>query len=213
MAFRFVYLFDPLCGWCYGATAGIAALTRDPDVIVEPLATGLFADAGARTLTAGVAQQILAADARIGALTGAVFGRGYRESVAKGDDVRLDSGPATLALAAVAQSAPDRVVEALGILQRARYVTGRDIADPVTLAALLDEAGLSAAAAAIVDPTTSLIAADRAGRDRAQALMRRHGLTGVPSLLRDEKGILTPLDGSALYSDPMSLVPIEGASS
>lgn len=40
MTAHFLYLFDPLCGWCYGASAGIAALAKHPGVTVETLPTG-----------------------------------------------------------------------------------------------------------------------------------------------------------------------------
>jgi hypothetical protein len=36
------YLFDPLCGWCYGATPAVAGLLAIPGVSVELLPTGLF---------------------------------------------------------------------------------------------------------------------------------------------------------------------------
>ncbi|MCH5052383.1 hypothetical protein [Pectobacterium aquaticum] len=46
-----IYLFDPLCGWCYGATATISKLHENPDVNVELLPTGLFADERAKLMT------------------------------------------------------------------------------------------------------------------------------------------------------------------
>lgn len=43
-----VYLFDPLCGWCYGASPRISQLIDDPDFHVTFRPTGLFAREGAR---------------------------------------------------------------------------------------------------------------------------------------------------------------------
>ena len=31
------YLFDPLCGWCYGAMPALAALATEADLRIEPL--------------------------------------------------------------------------------------------------------------------------------------------------------------------------------
>lgn len=30
------YLFDPLCGWCYGAAPALSALAGEPGIAVEP---------------------------------------------------------------------------------------------------------------------------------------------------------------------------------
>ena len=38
-----VYLYDPLCAWCYAATSGIARL-RSAGVDVKLRPTGLFSD-------------------------------------------------------------------------------------------------------------------------------------------------------------------------
>ncbi|WP_201722682.1 hypothetical protein [Caulobacter sp. BP25] len=70
MTNRFIYLFDPLCGWCYGASAGINVLACRPDVTVDLLPTGLFAGGGARGLDAGMTSHIWAADQRIAQMTG-----------------------------------------------------------------------------------------------------------------------------------------------
>ena len=47
------YLFDPLCGWCYGAAPVLSALQGQPSVNVELLPTGLFSGEGARPMSNG----------------------------------------------------------------------------------------------------------------------------------------------------------------
>src|SRR3954470_21194378 len=84
MTDRFIYLFDPLCGWCYGASAGIDTLTSRPGVSVELLPTGLFSGAGARALDAGMTSHIWASDQRIAQLTGAAFTERYRDLILAG---------------------------------------------------------------------------------------------------------------------------------
>lgn len=37
-----VYLFDPLCGWCYGASPKISQLVKDSDFNVTFRPTGLL---------------------------------------------------------------------------------------------------------------------------------------------------------------------------
>ncbi|WGW05300.1 hypothetical protein [Tropicibacter oceani] len=50
------YLFDPLCGWCYGASATIGKLAKHPHIDLRPHATGLFAGRGARPMKSFAAQ-------------------------------------------------------------------------------------------------------------------------------------------------------------
>src|SRR5690242_9054966 len=42
------YLFDPLCGWCYGACPVLDRLALLGDATLELMPTGLFAGEGAR---------------------------------------------------------------------------------------------------------------------------------------------------------------------
>ena len=45
------YLYDPLCGWCYGATPAVAGLLAVSGVTIELLPTGLFSSDGARPVS------------------------------------------------------------------------------------------------------------------------------------------------------------------
>src|SRR6185503_4343779 len=107
------YLFDPFCGWCYGASAAFEKLVARPDLVIHLAPTGLFAGVGARPMDDGFAAYAWANDQRISRLSGQTFSGVYQRDVL-GDRTRLfDSGPATLALTAVAATAPDREFEAL----------------------------------------------------------------------------------------------------
>jgi putative protein-disulfide isomerase len=205
MTHRFIYLFDPLCGWCYGASAGVDTLASRPGVSVELLPTGLFSGAGARALDGGMTSHIWTADQRIAELTGAAFTERYRDQILAGTSP-LDSGPATLALTAVSLSAPAREYEALNAIQKARYVEGRDITNPVILAEVLAGLDLAGAAAMIAEPPATLLDADQERVTRARALMQRFGLNGVPALVRDDGRDLALADAGALYRNPLSLL-------
>src|SRR5437763_9595920 len=116
------YLFDPLCGWCYGASTLLEQLAARPDFAVALAPTGLFAGDGARPMDDGFAAYAWSNDQRISRLSGQPFSEAYRRDVL-GDRTRLfDSGPATLALTGVALTAPDRELEALKAIQLLRYV-------------------------------------------------------------------------------------------
>jgi putative protein-disulfide isomerase len=200
------YLFDPLCGWCYGATPAVAGLLEIPRVSIELLPTGLFSGEGARPMDDAFAAFAWSNDQRIERLTGQRFTELYRRRVL-GDRQRLfDSGPATVALTAVSLTAPARELEALKAIQRARYVDGSDVTSLVTLAALLKVLDLEEAAARVANADANLLDATLARVGRAQALMQEFGARGVPTLIAESGTKRRVLDHAAAYSDPQALI-------
>ena len=205
------YLFDPLCGWCYGASPAIASLSDVEDLALELLPTGLFSGAGARPLDESFAAHAWAYDQRIHALTGQVFSERYRTGVLGDRSRRIDSGPATLALTAVALTAPDCEFAALAAIQSARYADGLDITAAATLADILAALGLDAAASLFAEGTEELTVADAARVERGRQLMAAHRATGVPTLLFDDGSHRRKLDSEILFSKPGRLAAILSA--
>lgn len=205
MAQTLYYLFDPLCGWCYGATPAVARLRETTDVAVELLPTGLFSGAGARPMDDDFAAYAWTNDQRIERLTAQRFTQRYRAQVL-GDRQRLfDSGPATVALTAVALAEPMRELDALKAIQQARYVDGQDVTSLEMLAALLRTLKLDAAADRLAAPDAALLHAVRARTDGAQALMQGAGARGVPTFIVEANGQRRLLQTSAIYTDPQAL--------
>ena len=137
MDMRLHFLFDPLCGWCYGATPAMSELLDVPGVTVALLPTGLFSGERARSMDDAFATFAWSNDRRIERLTGQRFTEQYRHRVLGNRQQRFDSGPATGALTAVSLTDPGRELEALKALQHARYVDGSDVTSLATLAGLL----------------------------------------------------------------------------
>lgn len=180
---RLAVLYDPLCGWCYGATPSIRRLAREPGVSVELAPTGLFAGAGARPMDMHFAEYAWSNDQRIERLTGQSFSERYRERVLGDRATPFDSGPATLALTAASQSASEHELGALEAIQAARYVEGRDVTAYSVLADILRGLGLEAAAARVAKPTPELFDAVMARTAAARSLLRVLGSRGVPTLV------------------------------
>lgn len=196
------YLFDPLCGWCYGAGPALGRLAEagpDAGFEVEIVPTGLFAGAGGRPMDDGFAAYAWANDQRIAALTGQPFSAAYRDTVLADRTRRFDSGPATLALTAVHLSAPDKERAALAAIQHARYAAGRDITDTRVLATILDAAGLPDAAARLRAGDAELPATAARRVEAGRALMRALGAQGVPSLVMTMDGTPRLLPGGMLF--------------
>ncbi|SFR01169.1 DsbA family protein [Poseidonocella sedimentorum] len=199
------YLFDPLCGWCYGASASIKTLAKHPEIDLQPMATGLFSGTGAKPMKS-FAAQAWAMDQRIGALSGQPFSDDYRTKVLGSADALLDSTVATRAVVAVSESAPDRVIDALVAIQSARYKDGKDVTSAAVVAGILTDLGLTDASARLLaadDPLLHLVESRTAA---ARELMSAYGLQGVPSLIATVNGKQSILDASALYSGPGSIL-------
>ncbi|MBP0582120.1 DsbA family protein [Labrys sp. LIt4] len=199
------YLFDPLCGWCYGASPMLQRL-HEAGVAVSPLPTGLFAGPGARPMDAGFAAYAWSNDQRIERLTGQRFTKAYRSQVLESPDGLFDSGPATLALTAVALAEPERDLDALAAIQASRYVEGRDTTSLACLVAILREAGFAAAADRLAVPDEDLLAANRTRIAEGRALMARLGAQGVPALAARHDGQLRLIASNALFGSFGNLV-------
>jgi len=200
------YLYDPLCGWCYGATRAVSELVETPGVSIEFLPTGLFSGEGARPMNDEFAAYAWSNDQRIEHLTGQPFSEAYRQQVLGNHQHGFDSGPATLALTAVALTAPARELDALKAIQRARYVDGDDVTSLPTLVDLLKTLGLVAAAALLERADVELLDAAHARADRAQAWMHELGARGVPTFIAQSGSKRRLLDSSAVYASPHALM-------
>lgn len=200
------YLYDPLCGWCYGAMPTIAQLTEAADIRLELLPTGLFADGGARAMDDDFAAFAWSNDQSIERLTGQHFSQAYRHAVLANQQQRFDSGPATLALSAVAVTDPNREYDALKAIQLARYVDGRDVTSLASLAEILQALGLTEAVALLSNPEAELHAINQTRIARAQALLQTFSARGVPTLIIESDGQRSLLNTQSLFSNPGALI-------
>ncbi|MBM3115339.1 DsbA family protein [Jeongeupia naejangsanensis] len=201
MSTELILLFDPSCGWCYGAHPALAALRDASPLPWRLLPTGLFA--GAADVPAAEAY-FWQSDLQIRERTGVAFSETYREQVLGGDRIVLDSTSATLAWHLIASQHPERALDVLQRVQALRYVDGV-LVDAPQLATLAADFGLDA---------TALQADFAAGwsealhHDVAQArmLMRQLNLRGVPVLLlrRGDDVVIVP--NSLLFQNPAALV-------
>lgn len=206
------YLFDPLCGWCYGANAALEQLSRVAGATVHLAPTGLFAGEGARFMDQSFAAYAWQNDQRIARLTGQIFSETYRQQVLGATGVPLDSAPATLAIVAVGMQAPAEEMAALKALQHARYVDGRDNGDMGGVIGILADAGFTEAADRLRAPDPELMAAYRARITSSRDDMALFGAKGVPALVVGKGDSRRLLPSSALFGGPeMLLAQLEAA--
>ena len=192
------YLFDPLCGWCYGAAPALERLSQEADIALTLAPSGLFSGGG-RTMDIGFAEYAWSNDLRIAKLTGQRFTEAYRTQVLGKTGSPFDSSTTTLALTAVSLTEPSRELEALKVLQEARYVHGLDTMDSAVVAEQLRQLGLHAAAERLLAPDASLREENARRIQAAQTLMRQHHAQGVPGLVVHKASGARLLQGNALY--------------
>jgi putative protein-disulfide isomerase len=194
-------LFDPLCGWCYGAAPALAALKQQSSLAWQLHPTGLFAQPQA--MDAGMAQYFWSNDQRIGQMTGQVFSQQYKDQILGDLSAPFDSSDATLAFYLISRQVPEQALDVLHRVQQLRYVGGQQTRD-----------GLASLAAAFGIDRDQLIQDFAAGwpdelhttTRNAQQLMTDHGLRGVPTLLLQKDQQLSVVPSSLLYKDAQALI-------
>lgn len=196
---QLTYLFDPLCGWCYGASPVLRTLASHTGHSVVLAPSGLFCGERAGPMNEEFASYAWTHDQRIARLTSQRFTERYRRDVLGDRAGWLDSGPATLALTAVALTASGRELDALEAIQEARYVAGRDVTDSAVLAEVLASLDLTHAAELIRAPNEALLSANRARVESSRNLMRQFGVSGVPAVIVDDGVARQLLDSPALF--------------
>lgn len=196
-----IYLYDPLCGWCYGAMPAIHGLADLGGCIVEPVPSGLFVAPG-KTLDAEMARHIEQADARIAAMSGQRFSELYKRKVLGNPELPFDSTAATEALTAVSQWNVRRELDALHALQRERFVAGRDISDRSVIAQALSKSLGDDAETweqRLANPALPGLTDKRVAR--AKKVMKAVGMHGVPALVWPSEQGMRLLPGQWLFGE------------
>lgn len=171
------YFFDPMCGWCYGASPLIELLGQREQVSLIFHPGGMVAN---RTIEDSFRQHILQHDQQIARETGAVFGEAYMARIQSRTPVVLDSYLTARAILA-ADTVGGASLEMLRAIQHGHYRQGLAVNQLETLAKLagsigLDESAWHAAVTANEAQLHETIAQTR-------ALMSQHQVSGYPTVM------------------------------
>jgi putative protein-disulfide isomerase len=183
------YIYDPLCGWCYGAKPLVQAAQNVMPVIAH--GGGMMTGANRKAVSPQLRNYVMPHDRRIAEYSGQPFGEAYFEGLLRDETAVFDSAPPIAAVLAAEQIA-GRGIELLGRLQTAHYVEGRRIADESVLLELAKEIGLEPLVfeAALKSANTEQHIKD------SRALLAKFGGQGFPTLALERNGQLTLVDVS-----------------
>lgn len=192
------YIYDPLCGWCYGA-APLVKAAREV-LSVRPHGGGMMTGARRQSVTPQLRDFIRPHDARIAQLSGQRFGENYLDGLLCDTNAVFDSEPPTAAMLA-AEAIAGRGLDMLAQLQIAHYVEGRRITEHAVL--------IDVAAALGLDPATFAETLDhqsgevvQAHINETRAFMVQVGAQGFPSFILESGGVFQMIEFSSFLGRP-----------
>lgn len=176
------YLYDPLCGWCYGAEPLVRAARGVDGLEVRLHAGGLWPLP--TSLPDEMRRYIREADGRVAALSGQPYGPAYLDGLLLDPELVLHSPPAIAAVLAVEALEPGRAFDMVCGIQHAHYEDGRHVVRHEVLCDIAERLGFDRdafAAAAANAPVDEHIAETR-------RLMSAVGARGFPTFVLDAAG-------------------------
>lgn len=192
------YIYDPLCGWCYGAKPLVQAAQAVLPVIAH--GGGMMTGANRQTVSPQLRDYVMPHDRRIAEYTGQPFGEAYFEGLLRDHSAVFDSAPPIAAVLAAEQLA-GRGLELLGRLQSAHYVEGRRIADEAVLLELAVSIGMEAES--FKREFKDALANETHGHiKKSRALLAQVGGQGFPTLALEQDGQFTLVDISPWLGKP-----------
>jgi putative protein-disulfide isomerase len=194
------YIYDPLCGWCYGAAPLVKAAREVLPVVAH--GGGMMSGARRQKVSPQLRGYVMPHDRRIARLTGQPFGEPYFDGLLRDTAAVFDSEPPIAAMIA-AQRQAGRGLDMLARLQTAHYVEGRRIADREVLLELaaaigLDRGGFDLALGESEGAAVQAHIAD------TRAFMSRLGAAGFPGFALEIDGRFVHVDVGPFLGQPAS---------
>lgn len=199
------YLYDPLCGWCYGAQPLVSAAVA---MLGDRLALrlhggGLFAEP--QVLTPQMAEHIVLADERIEQISGQPFGDAYSEGLLAEQGTVLWSLPTIAAILAAESLHGEAGYPMLTAIQNAHYQRGLRVVEHDVLTELAEEIGLDGAGfAAALERSIGHDAIEHI--EASRRLLGEVGGQGFPTLVLEIHGAKQVLPHHQDYGRPDAFV-------
>ncbi|PCK33190.1 DsbA family protein [Pseudoalteromonas piscicida] len=190
------YFFDPMCGWCYGATSLLDAIAanRELELVLHP--GGMIAN---QSIEKAFRNHILISDAHIASITGAQFGKGYVQRVKSNESMILDSYITARAII-TAEQLGITPLSMLKTIQHAHYVEGKQVNRVEVIDELAVELGLDK------NLWQQAMQANRGAEQpkiaQSHLLMQKFKVRGYPTLILEKDETQVKLPHTAYYGKP-----------
>jgi putative protein-disulfide isomerase len=171
------YIYDPLCGWCYGAEPLVWAAAKVDGLALRLHAGGLWPQP--TRLPDDTRRYIAQADARVGQMSGQPYGEPYLKGLLFDPELVLESRPVIAAVLAAQSLDADKGLPMLRAVQHAHYERGQHVVRDATLREAATEIGLDAAA---FEKARSAVPVDE-HIAQSQELMNNVGAQGFPTFV------------------------------
>lgn len=187
---KLIYVYDALCGWCYGFSPVMEkfAQQHQKELEVQVVSGGMVT--GDRVGPIGeVAPYISWAYKDVEKATGVTFGKDFLEGTLKDGQAIFTSLPAALALAVFRTQLPEQSLAFAARLQKAIYWEGTPPLDWEAYGKMAEEFGLEAApfVAALQEKSSQEAA------EQDFALSQALGVQGFPTVFLEKEGQLYQL--------------------
>jgi putative protein-disulfide isomerase len=190
------YIYDPLCGWCYGAEPLVWAASKVDGLTLRMHAGGLWPQP--TRLPEHTRRYIQQADLRVGQMSGQPYGEPYLNGLLLDPDLVLESRPVIAAVLAAQALDPGKALAMLRGIQHAHYERGRHVVRIETLREVAADIGLDVGAfekALATVPVDEHIA-------ESQELMNNVGAQGFPTFVLQVDGDWYAVPHSRFASAP-----------
>ena len=192
-------IYDPFCGWCYGAAPLLEAARGVADLEIRLHGGGMMAGGRRQAVTEALRGFVVQHDRRIAQLSGQPFGSAYTEGLLRDTGAVFDSAPPTTAI--LAAETFGKGLDMLHRIQQAHFIEGQRIAERETLARLAEEIGIDRAA---YEKEFARVngALTEQHMDESRALLDRVGGAGFPTFALERDGKWMLLDHGGFLGRP-----------
>lgn len=191
------YFYDPMCGWCYGATSLVQAIEENPSMKLIYHPGGMIEKS---SLSRQFKQHIMTADPRIAALTGVEFGESYITRLRDNKEFIVDSYLPTKAIL-VAESLGVSCFKALKAIQHAHYVQGLEVYKLEELQNILSQFNIDMSVWLELMNSDSSNTLLEENIVHSHSLMQTLAVSGYPTIIAEHEGSLVKLPHEQYYGN------------
>lgn len=196
MSAKLHYLYDPLCGWCYGAEPLVLAAIEVDGLELVLHGGGLWPEP--TQLPEETRRYIAQADGRVGAMSGQPYGDAYLKGLLFDPNLVLESRSTTAAVMAAKSIDPKNELMMLKAIQHAHYEGGRHVVRPEVLLEIAMECGMAQEKFAEAFEQAHV----DAHLAESRQLMERIGASGFPAFALEVNGAWQSVPHQQFASDP-----------